>query len=79
VISEGLSKVEGIKLLEELGAHIELLLVVVDRKQGGRENLEKLGYKVHALAQISEMVTVLHAAQKISNEQADAVLSYIKN
>jgi orotate phosphoribosyltransferase len=45
VVSEGLSKVEGIKPLEELGAKIEHLIVIVDREQGGKENLEKLGYE----------------------------------
>ncbi len=54
VISEGLSKVEGIKPLQELGGNVKHLLVVVNREQGGKENLEKLGFKVHALAKISE-------------------------
>ena len=78
VISEGLSKLEGIKPLEELGAHVTHVMVVVDREQGGRENLEKLGYKVHALAKISEIVKALLQARSISQEQADAVLSYVE-
>ena len=78
VVSEGLSKLEGIKPLEELGAHVKHLIVVVDREQGGKENLEKLGYKVHALAKISEIVDSLYKSKKISREQADAVLDYIK-
>lgn len=78
VISEGLSKLEGIKPLEARGAHVKHLLVVVDREQGGREKLEKLGYRVHALATTSKMVTSLHQSGVISEEQADAVLSYIK-
>jgi len=78
VVSEGLSKVEGIKPLEELGAHVKHLVVVVDREQGGKENLEKLGYEVHSLANISEIVKVLHKSEKISLQQADAVLDYIK-
>ena len=78
VVSEGLSKVEGIKPLEELGAHVKHLVVVVDREQGGKENLEKLGYEVHSLANISEIVKVLHKSEKISMQQADAVLDYIK-
>jgi len=77
VVSEGLSKVEGIKPLEELGAHVKHLVVVVDREQGGKENLEKLGYEVHSLANISEIVKVLHKSEKISMQQADAVLDYI--
>jgi orotate phosphoribosyltransferase len=78
VISEGLSKVEGIKPLEELGAVVKHLMVVVDREQGGRQNLEKLGYKVHALAKVSELVKALLQSKHISEEQADAVLDYIR-
>ena len=78
VISEGLSKLEGIKPLEQLGAKIKHLMVVIDREQGGKENLGKLGYKVHALAQISDLVNALAKSRKISNEQAEAVFSYIK-
>ena len=78
VVSEGLSKLEGIKPLEERGARVKHLLVVVDREQGGREKLEKLGYRVHALAKISELVASLCHSKSISKEQADAVLGYIK-
>ena len=78
VISEGLSKVEGIKPLQELGANVKHLLVVVNREQGGKENLEKLGFKVHALAKISEIVNSLYQDKHISKEQADKVLDYIK-
>lgn len=78
VISEGLSKLEGIKPLEELGAKVKHLLVVVDREQGGTEKLEALGIRVHALAKISEIVVSLHRTKKISEEQKRAVLDYIE-
>ena len=78
VVSEGLSKIEGVKPLQELGANVKHLLVVVNREQGGKENLEKLGYKVHALANISEVVDSLQHAKSISKAQAEAVLAYIK-
>jgi orotate phosphoribosyltransferase len=78
VLSEGLSKVEGIKPLEELGATVKHLMVVVDREQGGKDNLEKLGYKVHALARISQLVNRLLEQGQISRTQADAVLDYIR-
>ena len=79
VISEGLSKVEGIKPLQELGANVKHLLVVVNREQGGKENLERLGFRVHALAKISEIVNSLYQDKHISKEQADKVLDYVKN
>ena len=77
VVSEGLSKVEGIKPLKNQGACVKHLLVVVDREQGGKEKLEQNGYVVHSLAKISEIVKVLADSNKISDNQAHAVLDYI--
>ena len=79
VVSEGLSKVEGIKTLQELGANVKHLLVVVNREHGGKEKLEKLGYQVHALAKITEIVDSLYREKRISKDQADKVLDYVKN
>ncbi len=79
VISEGISKVEGIKPLQELGANVKHLLVVVNREHGGKEKLEKLGYQVHALAKISDIVASLHIGSHISKEQSDKVLDYVKH
>jgi len=79
VISEGTSKLEAIRPLEQLGARIEHILVVVDRQQGGKENLAKLGYKVHALAEVTQLAARLLQESKISKEHADAVISYVKD
>lgn len=78
VVSEGLSKIEGIKPLQELGAQVKHLMVVVNREQGGKENLEKARYKVHSLAKVSEIVYSLYRQKSVTKEQADAVLNYIK-
>jgi orotate phosphoribosyltransferase len=78
VVSEGLSKIEGIKPLKQLGAQVKHLMVVVDREQGGTGTLEKAGYKVHALAKISEVVNALLKTGKINSDQAKIVLDYIK-
>jgi uridine monophosphate synthetase len=78
VISEGLSKVEGIKPLQELGANVKHMLVVVNREHGGKEKLEKLGYRIHALAKISDIVSSLSKDNHITKEQADNVLDYLK-
>jgi len=78
VISEGLSKIEGIKPLQEMGGIVKHLVVVVDRQQGGKENLEKLGYRVNALAKVSDIVNSLCTNKHISKEQATEVLNYIK-
>ena len=79
VVTEGLSKVEGIKPLEELGAIVEHILVIVDREQHGKQKLEKLGYKVNALAKITELTQKLVQEKKIAKEQGEAVLDYVRN
>lgn len=78
VLSEGLSKIEGIKPLEDLGARVKHLMIVVDREQGGRENLERLGYGVHALAKISDLVNCLLEHDQVSKAQAEAVMQYVR-
>ena len=77
VISEGLSKIEGIQPLLELGAQIKHMLVVVNREHGGKENLEKLGYKIHALAKMTDIVDSLHNTKHISKEEANKVIDYV--
>jgi uridine monophosphate synthetase len=78
VISEGLSKIEGIKPLQELGGNVKNLLVVVNREQGGKEKLEHLGFKVHALAKVSEIAKSLQNKKRISKEQLEEVLEFVK-
>jgi orotate phosphoribosyltransferase len=78
VISEGLSKVEGIKPLQELGANVRHMLVVVNREHGGKEKLEKLGYKVHALTKITDIVDSLYREKHITKDEADKVLEYVR-
>jgi orotate phosphoribosyltransferase len=78
VVSEGLSKIEGIKPLQELGGNVKHLLVVVNREQGGKEKLEKLGFKVHALAKVSDLVNSLYQNNHISKVQNREVLDYLR-
>jgi orotate phosphoribosyltransferase len=77
VLSEGLSKIEGMKPLEELGARVKHLMVVIDREQGGREKLERLGYDIHALAKISDLINPLLQHGQVSKNQAEAIVEYV--
>ena len=77
VISEGSSKLEAIKPLENLGANVRHILVVIDREQGGVDSIEKLGYRVHALTRISNLVENLFASGRVSHEHMRSVLNYI--
>jgi len=78
VVSNAESKLEGIKPLEMLGAEVEMVLVVVDREQGGKEKLEDQGYELRALITISELVEALFQSRRITKEQAENILNYTK-
>ena len=77
VITSGASKVEAVKLLEESGGKIEAVVVVVDREQGGKQELEKQGYKVKPVTTITEIVKSLRSTKTLSCSQANEILRYL--
>jgi len=79
VVTRGGSKIEGVRPIEEAGGKIEFILVVVDREQGGKEELEQRGYRLVSLTTISEIVHCLLKDGKISHNQAEEILQYVKN
>jgi orotate phosphoribosyltransferase len=78
VITSGASKLEAIKLIEGVGGKIEAVVVVVDREQGGKEELEKQGYQIKPITTISEIVKSLVSAKALPHNQAKKILRYLK-
>jgi orotate phosphoribosyltransferase len=46
VITTGGSTIQAIDAIEEAGGHVGFVLVLLDRQEGGRENIEQRGHKV---------------------------------
>jgi orotate phosphoribosyltransferase len=46
VITTGGSTIQAIDAIEEAGGHIAFVIVLVDREEGGRANIERRGYAV---------------------------------
>jgi len=78
VVSDAGSKIESIEPIELSGGRVCAVLVVVDREQGGKENLERRGYKLYSVATISDIIESLLDSQSISEEQAQKVLEFVK-
>lgn len=78
VITDGKSKLEGVKPLMQDGAKVDTILVVIDREQGGKQNLEKLGFQLRTVTKLSELVESLADTRKISKDQAKIILNYVK-
>jgi orotate phosphoribosyltransferase len=49
VVTTGGSSLKAVKRAEEAGLKVPGILVLVDRQEGGRENIEKAGYKLVSL------------------------------
>ena len=57
VVTTGGSVINAINLLREKGANISRVVTVVDREEGGLENLTEIGVELIALVKASDLVT----------------------
>ncbi len=78
LITTGASKFEIIAPLEAVNLKVQDILVLIDREQGGRAQLEQRGYKLHSVITISEMLDVLNENKKITPEQYDKTLNFLR-
>ncbi|MFB1065743.1 orotate phosphoribosyltransferase [Natrinema sp. H-ect4] len=56
IVTTGTSVVEAVEALREAGATVERALVVVDREEGGRENIADASVEMEALVTASELL-----------------------
>lgn len=77
IITDGASKVEAIKPLEEAGLIVTDVLVALDREQGGEKILAKAGYKLHSLCKLSEVMDVLVRLKIIESKTRTKVADFI--
>jgi orotate phosphoribosyltransferase len=54
VITTGKSTIQAIERLREAGITVKKAFVIIDREEGGRENIEKLGVEVFSLFKRSD-------------------------
>lgn len=69
VISDGASKFETIKSIEEVGLAVSQIIVLLDRGQGGPEIVKKKGYHCTAITDMKEVLEVLYEHKKITYGQ----------
>lgn len=55
VLTTGGSVLRAAQAVQELGCHIERVLVIVDRQEGGRENIEQAGLTLSAILTREEL------------------------
>ena len=72
------SKFESIKTLEDHGLVVKDVVVLVDREQGGADQLKKARYSLHSALKLTELLDYYLERGRISDEKYKEVLSYIK-
>jgi uridine monophosphate synthetase len=78
LITTGGSKLAAIAALEEAGLRVEDVVVLVDREQGGAEDLAEHGYRLHAVLRLEQMLETLTLQRRISEDQRDEVLTFLR-
>jgi uridine monophosphate synthetase len=78
LITRGTSKIEAIEPLKEAGLVVQDVLVLIDREQGGVDDLAQQGYRLHALLKFTDILDALKESRRITAEQHKEVLDYLK-
>ena len=78
LITEADTKFEAIRETEKAGLVVNEVLVLLDREQGGRQQLETRGYHLIAIYQLSDLLGYFVFAGLIDQTMADKVTTYIK-
>jgi len=78
LITRGTSKVEAIAPLEEAGLTVRDVLVLIDREQGGADDLAQRGYRLHAVLRLTEILDALLDSACITPVQHAQVLRYLE-
>jgi orotate phosphoribosyltransferase len=77
LITSGSSLRKAAKLVEAEGGVVKDAVVFIDREEGGEENLQKDGIRLHSLLKISGIAERLHEIGAIDEEQMKTILAQI--
>ncbi|OGH73815.1 MAG: orotate phosphoribosyltransferase [Candidatus Magasanikbacteria bacterium RIFCSPHIGHO2_02_FULL_51_14] len=78
LVTSGQSVFETADALEREGLKVSDAVVLLDREQGGRENLRKRNYSLHAVFTMTELLAILLKHNKIGQATHDRVLQFIQ-
>ena len=78
LITKAGSKLEAIHVLEKFGLQVRDVVVLIDRGQGGREELEEDGYRLHSILLLSEILNYGIATDRIDFAKYVEIKEYLR-
>ena len=78
VTTSGDSILQTIQAVERVGLRVTDAVLLIDREQGGAENIRAAGYNFHAVVTLTEILTILEQAGQITVKQRQHVLAGLK-
>lgn len=77
VITDGATKIESIKPLEDAGLVVKDVVIILDREQGGKKILADAGYTLHSVTTLSDALDALVRMGKIPENVREETLAFI--
>jgi len=77
LITTGGSKLRAIAPLEQAGLEVKDVVVLVDREQGGAEELAQMGYTLRSVLRLTEMLDILVEDGRITPGQQEEVTAFL--
>ena len=77
LVTEGHSKLEAIHILRDAGLEVSDVMVLIDHGRGGREELEKLGCKLHSVFTAAKLLDLYSHFGKVKPRIRDDIQKYI--